>query len=188
MAKKKLKWVGNIIFVFIVIAVSVSIYLILQSRRNPDKIPSVAGFSVMTVLSGSMSPYLSAGDMIVIKETNPVLLKEGDVITYKQNSGLIVTHRIIELLGDENELMFRTKGDANNVEDFGLVSQNQLIGKVAFKIPYGGYVARFVRTPYGFMMFILVPVILLIVGEVRKVNQSMVKEKREDMKRRVVGK
>ncbi|HHW48943.1 MAG TPA: signal peptidase I [Clostridiaceae bacterium] len=188
MIKKIVKWGGNVILILIVIAAFVSIYFMIQSKRNPDKIPSVAGFSVMTVLSGSMSPYLEAGDMIVIKETDPLLLKEGDVITYRQSSGLIVTHRVIELSNGENGLMFRTKGDANNVEDAGFVSENQLIGKVAFKIPYGGHVARFVRTPFGFVIFILIPVIILILGEARKINQIMVKEKREDMKRRVIGK
>jgi len=185
---KVLKWIGNIIFIFIVIAVAVSIYFMFQTRRNPDKVPSITGFSVMTVLSGSMSPYLSAGDMIIIKETDPELLREGDVITYKQNSDLIVTHRIIELSENDDGLMFKTKGDANNVEDVGLVSENQLIGKVFFKIPYGGYVARFVRTPYGFVIFILIPLACLILGEIRKINQSTVKEKRQNMKRRVIGK
>ena len=188
MIKKIVKWGGNVILILIVIAVFVSIYFMLQSRRNPEKIPSVAGFSVMTVLSGSMSPYLNVGDMIVVKETDPAVLKEGDVITYRQNSGLIITHRIIQLSSDDNGLMFKTKGDANNVEDFGFVHERQLVGKVAFKIPYGGYVARFVRTPYGFVIFILVPVIILILGEVRRINDSAVKEKRDDMKRRVIGK
>ena len=108
------------------------------------------GIAPYTVLSGSMEPTYHVGSLIYVKDISPEDLKVGDSITYVIAGETIVTHRIIEIIpnyGDNGELGFKTKGDANKTEDGTPVHANNVIGKPIFTIPYLGYMAYFIQTP-----------------------------------------
>ena len=55
--------------------------------------------------------------------------------------GYTVVHRIVEKKQKNGDFFFITKGDKNNAPDKDEVNENQLIGKVIFKIKYLGYPA-----------------------------------------------
>jgi len=118
-----------------------------------------------TVLSGSMSPAINAGDVILISKTNPREIKEGDIITFREGNTFI-THRVIEIINNS----FRTKGDANEDPDMKIIKTEQVVGKVIFVIPFLGYLGYFVRTLPGFLLFILIPGILIIYSEIKKIK------------------
>ena len=110
------------------------------------------GLSPYTVLSGSMEPNYHVGSLVYVKEVEPHQLKVGDTITYTISGGTVVTHRIVEVLHDEDNpaiISFRTKGDNNKVADGTPVRSSNVIGKVVFSIPYIGYVTYFIQTPPG---------------------------------------
>ena len=115
-------------------------------------LPRFMGFKVFSVLSGSMEPTYHTGSLIYVKEVDYRDLKQGDVITFMLSDDLVATHRIVEIVPDEeNEevIRFRTKGDANDMEDGKLVHYKNVIGKPEFTIPYLGYVAMYIQTPPG---------------------------------------
>ena len=91
-----------------------------------NKVPSIKfwGTRILIVSSGSMSPELSLGDIIIIKEYSDYNV--GDIVTYNVDNQYLVTHRIIEKNGEQ----FVTKGDNNNTEDKELVKKNNIEGKV----------------------------------------------------------
>ncbi|MCI5902050.1 MAG: signal peptidase I [Blautia sp.] len=98
-----------------------------------------------TVLSGSMEPEYPTGCLIFVKPAGKQNLKEGDVITFRRGD-MIVTHRITEVFTKENnssEVLFRTKGDANDTEDEGIVKREDVIGVPVWKIPGLGYAVIF---------------------------------------------
>ena len=131
--------------------------------------------SLLVVLSDSMSPTIKMGDLVLTTSINPSKVKEGDIITYtkRNDSNSFVTHRVIEVINQGNEISFKTKGDANEDADIRIIPSSNLKGKVLFSIPYGGYFVRFIRTPIGFIMFIIVPAGLIIVGEVKNILESV---------------
>ena len=188
MWKLVLKWTGNVVIALFAVVIVMSIYSIVQSKRNPGHIPSVLGIRTMSVLSGSMQPVLYPGDMVVVRETDPQSIKVGSVITYRKGGNVLVTHRVVEVLNKDGSLTFRTKGDANNVEDTSSVTPDSIIGAMVFRVPYGGYVASFARSPVGFVIFIMVPVILLLGGEIKTIANSSAEAKREELKKKVIGK
>ncbi|HRU41715.1 MAG TPA: signal peptidase I, partial [Candidatus Diapherotrites archaeon] len=95
----------------------------------------------------------------------------------------IVTHRVTEIIAKDGNLLFETRGDANNTDDSRPVTEDQLIGKVILRVPYGGYVARFIRSPIGLMIFIVIPVAMMLIGELMKGILSGGKnEKQENLK------
>lgn len=107
------------------------------------------GFQVYCVLSGSMEPAYRTGSVIYVRPCDPAALEVGDVITFRVSGNTTATHRIVEVVGEGDAVSFRTKGDANDTVDGSLVSPENLIGKVAFGLPYLGYLAEQIQTPRG---------------------------------------
>ena len=127
--------------------------------------PHVAGYRVLTVLSGSMAPAAPAGSLVVVR---PVALSEvraGDVISYHRPVGgrAVVTHRVVEIedAGTDHPTVV-TKGDANRAVD---PWRARLVGTTAWKVrtvvPHAGHVVRALRTPAVRMALVgLAPAVL----------------------------
>lgn len=182
MKKKILKGLGYVFTVVVVFVIVIAGSIIYKTIRYPGQVPTVLGYSMMTVLSGSMQPVLKPGDMVGIKNTDVDEIKTGDVITYRVDQNTYVTHRVKEIINDSGSKAFKTQGDANNVEDGKPVIKEQIVGRMAFRIPFGGYVAKFFRTPLGFVLFIIVPALYLIVSELRTVLSDIKENKKSSKK------
>jgi signal peptidase len=114
--------------------------------------PRAVGMQVFVVLSGSMEPTYHTGSIIYVKDVDPMTLQEGDPVTFRAAEDTIVTHRIIEVIPDEenpNNRYFRTKGDANEVEDGGVTACDYIVGKPVFTVPQLGYLAAYIQEPPG---------------------------------------
>ena len=112
----------------------------------------IIGLQPYVVLSGSMEPAYHVGSLIYVKSVDYKELEVGDPITYMISQDTIVTHRIIEVLVDEedpNVLRYFTKGDANDTPDGTSVHYKNIIGKPVFSIPYLGYVSNYIQNPPG---------------------------------------
>lgn len=112
----------------------------------------LAGLKPYVVLSGSMEPSYPVGSLIYVKSVDYKELKVGDPITYMLSQDVVVTHRIIEVLADEEDpdtLRYFTQGDANAVADGTSVHYKNIIGKPVFSIPYLGYVSNYIQNPPG---------------------------------------
>lgn len=94
----------------------------------------------VAIASGSMEKELFVGDVAIIQKCNANDVNVGDIIEY-QMEGYTVIHRVIEKKQANGEYYFTTKGDNNGSPDRDEVRENQLIGKVIFKIRYLGYPA-----------------------------------------------
>ena len=102
----------------------------------------LVGLQPYVVLSGSMEPAYHVGSLIYVKKVDYRQLEVGDPITYLINEKTVVTHRIVEVLVDENDpdtIRYFTKGDANNVADGSSVHYKNIIGVPVFSIPYLGW-------------------------------------------------
>lgn len=118
------------------------------------------------VLSSSMEPTISPGDVVIVSETDPTTIAAGDVITYRQSaSGTPITHRVLDVVETENGLVFETKGDANEDPDPKPVDANAVIGTVVFTIPLIGHVVLFANTTLGSVLLIGLPFLLLGLAE-----------------------
>ena len=72
---------------------------------------------------------------------------------------------------NDGTLLYRTKGDNNNVADAILVREENVYGKVLFRIPKLGYVRWFLSTYFGWILCIALPVLYLIMTEVIRVRK-----------------
>lgn len=129
-------------------------------------VPQVVGADrSYVVLSGSMEPTLSPGDVVLVEEVPPEAIAVGDVVTYERD-GTRTTHRVVEVVPREDGPHFRTQGDANEDVDQRLVTPDQLQGRVTVSIPYVGHFLSFARTDVGIAVLVILPATLLLVSEV----------------------
>lgn len=125
----------------------------------------LAGIRTFTVLSGSMEPTYHVGSLIYVKKVDPTTIRPGQVITFMLDENTVATHRVVEVVPDEDDpstLRFRTKGDANDAEDDSLVHYKNVIGTPVFTIPKLGYVANYIQHPPGLYVAISAGAVLLL--------------------------
>lgn len=148
-----MKKAWNIVSTFLVGIVVLFAVFLMGSR--------LAGYQVFNVISGSMEPEYSVGDLIYVKEVNPKDIEVGMPITFVLNEDLVVaTHRVVEI--DAENQHFYTKGDANETADSAPVHFNNVIGVPKFSIPWLGYVSDFVQNPPGTYITVGVGAVLIL--------------------------
>ena len=97
------------------------------------KVPSIFGYSVVNIISGSMEDEIPKGSYILIKKIDADEVKRGDVICFYSSDptiyGMPNTHRVVEdpIKTDEG-LEFVTRGDANLIADKVNAKGDRLIG------------------------------------------------------------
>ncbi len=139
-------------------------------------VPIKGGYKTLVVLSGSMEPKIKMGSVAAVK---PVKEYEvGDMITFGENTKTKTptTHRIYEIKEADGVKSYITKGDANNAPDQKPVSEKEILGKVLFSVPYIGYAVNAAQKPIGFMLIVVVPAVIIIYEEVKKIQIEIAKK------------
>ncbi len=144
-----------------------NLWLLADQRLLGHNPPKFFGYAPLVVASGSMEPRLSVGDLIFVKEKEGYA--SGDIITFFDQEGALVTHRIT----GEEQGAFRTRGDYNNTEDKATVTREQIVGALVVRIPGVGKISAFLREPVGLFLlvaagFLLIEVPLWLEGRKKR--------------------
>lgn len=187
MGKKIFKIISIIIKTIVGIALAAFILVVCMQRFSDNKL-SLFNFRLFSVVSQSMVPVYDIGDVLVAKEKDPSEIKEGDIISYLGTTGSfankVITHRVVHIeKREDGKYYYRTKGDANLVED-PIVMEDQLYGVVVHKSILLSLVYRIVGTQIGFFMFIIIPIMFVIGSEMI----STLLEKEEDRRKKMSNK
>ena len=153
--------VARKIFIYLLSALIVVGAMLFATNKSPNK--SMFGYRYYTVLTDSMVPEFSSGDMVFVKLSDADTIKTGDVITFNPSSGseAYLTHRVTEKIDNyegTGVTCFRTKGDANNSDDSFLIDESRVIGRVQFHVPMMGTIVRFIQLRWYFVL----PLMILI--------------------------
>jgi signal peptidase len=116
---------------------------------------AIIGTHLVVVPTGSMSPAINEGDMVLVEKTDvlglfeelhPESVKTGDIIIYGDHeSNEFVIHRVIGINESEGSMQLTMKGDNNSEADEGAVNSSQITGRVLtwgdspIKIPQVGW-------------------------------------------------
>ncbi len=160
---KVLNIIKNIICWTLIVCLVTVLVTFFMSRKNGET-PSLFGYSILRVSSGSMEPELMVNDVILDHKVDDVkTLKVGDIITFRgsgQLEGRLVTHKIIKAPYSENgKLMLQTRGIANEIADQPIEAED-VRGIMICKIPYLDTVYNIFLSPWG--LLILIGLIVLI--------------------------
>jgi len=137
--------------------------------------PITGNYKILIVKSGSMAPAIKTGSVVVVKPAKNY--KIGDVITFGEmgKGKTPVSHRIYDIKDKNGQKSYVTKGDTNNSPDANEISEDKIIGKVILIVPYAGYAVATAKKPLGFLLIIVVPALIIIYDEMRKIYLEMKK-------------
>lgn len=147
MNAKKKSILRHILLVILGLVLGINLYLANARGVVGNQMPMPFGTGAAVVLSGSMEPTLSKGDLIFVRQAEE--LHTGNIVVY-QSENMLVVHRIITIDGDT----VVTQGDANNAAD-DPIDLSQVKGVVRFHIPYIGTILEAIKTPIGTLVTLL---------------------------------
>lgn len=181
-----LKLINNIVYVILFLIVASVLFVVILQRASNNDI-ALGGIRIFNIVSESMVPKYNIGDVLVVKSIEPQNIKVGDDIAYiGQESTFnqkIVTHQVIKIDYENGEYIFHTKGIANILED-PLVHQNQVFGKVVYKIWILSLISKILSNVVYVVFFgIFVPIVILIFWTILKLKGLVeVEEYEEEIK------
>ena len=166
MIKKFFLTLINILSVIIIAAAVAVLCLVVFTKQGET--PSIGGYTVFRITTGSMRPAYDTDTLILVKKTDPSEIKVGDVISFYSADpaldGAVNTHRVIAVEQDGSEWEYTTQGDANNTPDQYGTDSDALIGKVVASSLALGKLARLVSNPLIFIPVILIPLAVILIS------------------------
>lgn len=173
--KKVIKRIVNIIVdILVVLILMVSILVVMLSLTTKSSgVPNIFGIAPLSVQTASMEDTINPGDLIfcTVSEEDEEY-QVGDIVTFPieiNGEKVLNTHRIVEVVKDENIAYYRTQGDnkeTNPEPDEELQTASTIVAKyTGTKIAGWGNVLSFIRTQLGFFLCILLPMIIFFIYE-----------------------
>lgn len=157
-----------LIYIISVPIILFSVFLILIELGKNSNVPEFMNFEFYTVVSDSMMPKLKKNDVIIVQKGIKLEnIKEGNIITFENKFGEIITHRVVKINKYGKDYSFITKGDSNEKEDEELVFSRMIIGRVVYTLP--SYLLVFKnKVFFSTMVFALIVIIMFNVKTSKK--------------------
>ncbi len=105
-------------------------------------------FGLLVVGSPSMTGEINKGDAVIYEEYTDQKIEKGRVIVFEKSNTKII-HRVVGVEIINNQRRYTTKGDANEDNDMGYITDSDVIGLVEAKIPFIGYPTIWLRSLFG---------------------------------------
>jgi signal peptidase len=120
------------------------------------------GDRAVVVLSGSMEPVFSPGDVLIEQGVEPGNVEIGQVVTFHEpGSDRMLTHRVRKIEARGPKLIFTTKGDADNGLQRWSIDRGGELGQPVGRIPAIGRVVTLAKQPLGLVGIVLVPLLIV---------------------------
>ena len=174
--------IRKLVYIFLVI-ILYNIVLLYMSYIDKFDTPSFYIYKAYVITTNSMEPELKKDDVVVIKKAKADNLKQGDIVTFKQN-GETITHRIVQIDDIEDGKLYITKGDINNVQDEQGLRFDQIEGKLVIKIPQLGKMVASFKNGIIIVLVLLISAIIYLnrITAKERSNIRRAKKKLEDNK------
>ena len=164
-----LRALSTTVTVLIALVAVLTITIAIGSKTSADGQRVVFGHPVMTIISGSMTPTIAVGDIVVdapVTAAQASHFHVGQIISFRATPGSpeIITHRIVAVRVQDGAVSYITKGDANNSADSTPRPASDVIGLYRFPIPRGGYVLVAMHTPRVIVMLLASALLWIVAG------------------------
>ncbi|HEX2194841.1 MAG TPA: signal peptidase I [Candidatus Limnocylindria bacterium] len=139
------------------------------------RVAPALGHEFFSIRSGSMEPSLPVGALAVVAR-EPQDATEGSAVAFRLQNGVVVTHRVVEVVEADGGRFYRTQGDANQKPDPSLVPESALIGPVRVSLPLLGFVLALLGMPIGVVTILSVAATLItaiwLLEELERVDEA----------------
>ncbi|MFJ7932919.1 signal peptidase I SipW [Sporosarcina sp. NPDC096371] len=160
---KTMKRLNNIAS-FILFTLLIGALVLVFASKASNGEPSLLGYQLKVVLSGSMEPDIQTGSIIAVKLGGDMSrFNKGDVITFRDEEKRLITHRVTEVIQSGDSLSYQTKGDNNDGPDLSpVLPKNVTAEYTGFTVPYVGYALSFMQSKNGALVIIGAGFLLLL--------------------------
>lgn len=151
---KRRKLLIDILIIIIVVAAFSLAYIGIRLFLATDN-------PFIVIVSGSMSPALEVGDVIVVQGVQPTSIQIGDVIVFDSPEKIQTIHRVTQIQPQsDGSILFKTKGDANPTEDAYWTPEQNVHGRVLYRIPWLGWLALIPTIPIAIAIIIIIIILI----------------------------
>ncbi len=165
----------GIVTVLLTLMFVFNIYNFISIKILHKDIADFGGFAILEVVSGSMEPNIHIGDLIII-DTKANLYQKDDIVTFYDENGSFVTHRIVSI--NENEMI--TKGDNNNTEDEA-TDVSKIVGRYVTKISNAGKLLASFKNPLVLLLILVIGLLFCFLISTDKDGKPILTEKEKLM-------
>lgn len=172
---KIIKTLCRIIQYIVIILIILFVLIALTTIAFP-KSSGFLGYKIYTVVSESMKPELTIGDVILVKEVSPQGINIGDIIVYqgleKTFKGRIITHKVVNKVYTQKGFLFTTKGTNNDLEDPEIM-EDQIYGVVEYKMVIPSLIRKAMNSVVGFILIIGLPLLAMMLSESKELRELL---------------
>ncbi len=173
------QWAGRLARLLVTLGVLALLALLLATIAAP----SLGGYRTYVIYGSSMEPTIKLGSLIVAKSVSVDDLEVGDIITFRSRGNeTTITHRITGIRHEGGQHYFTTRGDASNGVDPLEIQLQDGVRRVAYHLPYLGYVVDFAKGPLGIILLVALPAIGLLALHVTNRREGAAKDRRAEEK------
>ncbi len=153
LSKGKLAWkiIKYVLIGILLLVAAIEVHLVGSKLINPQSQPKFFGLSKAVVLTDSMQPDYKPNDLLYYVQQDSYAI--GDDVIYSDASGTLVTHRIVRI-NDDGTYGIQGIAIANATIDD--VAIQNIHGKVFLCIPSVGALAKFLTSPWGIVIIVLI--------------------------------
>jgi signal peptidase len=126
------------------------------------------GMRIRVEQTGSMSPALEPGDMVLVRQVPVADIRAGDVIGVRDSRGKVIVHRVKTIETRPTTLRVSTQGDANPTGETWLIARTDQVALVKGSVPHLGSVIDAAKAPYAAIVVLLAG-LLLAAGALRSI-------------------
>lgn len=186
--KEVLKKIGSVfidVLIIIVFIVSTIVVIASITANRTGGQPSVMGYVFSSVQTDSMQGTINKGDFVVGKlMDDSTEIKVGDIVSFEdfyEGRMITITHRVIEVRTESNPPTYITQGDNEQYADDILRHHDSIRSVYKFRIPFLGKFIDFLKTPFGFIICLVIPLLSFICWQAYKLIILFFKSKQAEL-------
>ena len=131
--RKRIRWTYVVVTVAVLLASSFVMLISCQFK-----------YGLIVVATESMTGEINKGDAVLYRRYEGDPIEEGQIIVFERNKTKVI-HRVVDIQNIDGVLRYYTKGDANEENDAGYVTDAEIIGLTDHKIPFIGMPTVWIR-------------------------------------------
>ena len=159
--KRIIRW---LVLIILLVFMAFNMYSFISIRILNNKLNTIGRYAMLQVVSPPMEPTIHVSDIVII-DTKSDNYNEKDIMTYEDENGLLVTHRIVDI----DDYYMVTKGD-NNESDDGEISADKIVGKLVYQSHLLGQIILILQNKIVLVLIFIIG-ILVCVGLDTKENK-----------------
>lgn len=151
-----------LLFIFLILYILIMTFL-------PEKINGIINYKFYIVLTNSMEPRIPTYSLVFVKKftkNETINLKPQQIITFhakRFDQNIILTHYFNKTeIAEDGTIIYRTNSSNKENLDNYRTERDDLIGIYIFHIPYIGKFILFLKSKFGFILYIELTIIFLI--------------------------